>query len=214
MKRITEQKLRMLIEAAIFVADTPLSVRKLQQLLLGEYKVTTQRIKDALNALTLDYERKGVQLVKVASGYRFQANLELGEDLANLTKERAPKYSRAILETLALIAYKQPITRGEIENVRGVAVSSNIIKTLMERSWVKVVGHKEVPGKPALYATTKEFLDYFSLNSLEELPELMPIPELSLEQGAEQELEQETPVQDQTSAQPDDSSSTIKETET
>lgn len=209
MKRITEQKLRMLIEAAIFVADSPLSIRKLQQLLLAEYKVSTQRIKDALNALTLDYERKGVQLVKVASGYRFQANAELSEDLASLTKERAPKYSRAILETLALIAYKQPITRGEIENVRGVAVSSNIIKTLMERSWVKVVGHKEVPGKPALYATTKEFLDYFSLNSLEELPELMPIPELSLEQPPEEESADQADV-----AQENLDSSTIKETET
>jgi segregation and condensation protein B len=114
-----------------------------------------------------------VNLVKLASGYRFQAAANLGQWLTNLLYEKPAKYSRALLETLAIIAYKQPITRGEIENVRGVSVSSNIVRTLVERNWIKVVGHKEVPGRPSLYGTTNEFLDYFSLTSLSQLPELI-----------------------------------------
>ncbi len=115
----------------------------------------------------------------MASGYRFQTPSDLSEDLAHLYQEKAPKYSRAILETLALIAYKQPITRGEIEDIRGVAVSSQIIKTLTDRHWIKTVGHKEVPGRPVLYASTQEFLDYFSLTSLDQLPTLMPITDIA-----------------------------------
>lgn len=181
MKQVDDEKLRKLIEAAIFVTDVPLTILKLKDGVLSRYKVTNKRIKEAITFLQASYEDKGVNLVKVASGYRFQAHESLASDLSEMSKEKAPKYSRAIIETLALIAYKQPITRGEIEEIRGVGVSSYIMKTLTERSWVKVVGQKEVPGKPALYATTKEFLDYFGLNSLVELPELMPLPELSLE---------------------------------
>ena len=123
-----------------------------------------------MSALELDYRPRGIQLKEVASGYRFQSLDSLSPWLSRLWQESSPKYSRAMLETLALIAYRQPITRGEIEQVRGVAVSSNIIKTLTEREWIKVIGHKEVPGRPALYATTKQFLDYFSLKSLSDLP--------------------------------------------
>jgi len=180
MKLISDQDLQPLLEAAFFVAESPLSIQDIKQTLLMNYKVSSKRIKLAIEALQLDYQERGVHLVKVARGYRFQTAQAHSEDLAALFKERTPRYSRALLETLALIAYKQPITRGEIEDIRGVAVSSYIIKTLLERNWVKIVGHKEVPGRPALYATTKEFLDYFSLSSLAQLPELMPLPELSL----------------------------------
>jgi segregation and condensation protein B len=177
MKTITDQKLKELIEAAIFVAQTPLSKKMMQQTLFADYKMTKQRIIAVLEQLNEDYSMRGIELVEVASGYRFQARASLSDDLAVLFKEKAPRYSRALLETLALIAYKQPITRGEIEDIRGVAVASNITKTLLERHWIKIVGHKEVPGRPALYATTAQFLDYFSLNSLTQLPQIMPVPE-------------------------------------
>jgi len=176
-KNINDQQLKPLIEAAIFVAEKPLTVVKIKELLLSEYKISIKRIRSVLNLLKEDYNGRGIELIKVASGYRFQAKAEHNEELASLFKEKAPKFSRAILETLALIAYKQPITRGEIEEIRGVAVSSYIIKTLTDRDWVKVVGHKDVPGRPSLYGTNKEFLDYFSLNSLADLPELMKVIE-------------------------------------
>ncbi|WDE09903.1 SMC-Scp complex subunit ScpB [Thalassomonas haliotis] len=179
-KSITDEKLLSLVEAALFIADKPLTLQSLKQDLLVAYQVSNKRIKQVLEQLTQDYQHRGIALVKVASGYRFQAIAELSEDLSALFKEKSPRYSRALLETLALIAYKQPITRGEIEEIRGVAVSSHIIKTLTERNWIKAVGHKEVPGRPALYATTNAFLDYFSLTSLAQLPELMPISALSL----------------------------------
>jgi segregation and condensation protein B len=127
-----------------------------------------------------EYQDRGIVLKRVGSGYRFQAISEFSDDLAVLFKEKTPRYSRALLETLSLIAYKQPITRGEIEDIRGVAVSSHIINTLLEREWVKSVGHKDVPGRPALYGTTHEFLDYFSLASLAELPELI-VPNTEIE---------------------------------
>ncbi|MBA6265659.1 MAG: SMC-Scp complex subunit ScpB [Colwellia sp.] len=173
-----------LIEAAFFVSDGPLSVKQIKVELLVNYQVTHQQIRDVINQLVIKYKHSGINLVQVASGYRFETINELNEDLAlfvaKLTKEKAPKYSRALLETLALIAYKQPITRGEIEDIRGVAVSSYIMKTLLERNWVKVVGNKEVPGRPSLYATTKVFLDYFSLTSLSQLPELLPMADLGV----------------------------------
>jgi segregation and condensation protein B len=134
--------------------------------------VTNKSLNKVLGELALDYLPRGIQLVEVASGFRFQSMDSLSPWLGKLWTENAPKYSRAMLEILALIAYRQPITRGEIEDVRGVAVSSHIIKTLAEREWVKIVGHKEVPGRPALYATTKQFLNYFSLKSLADLPSI------------------------------------------
>jgi segregation and condensation protein B len=175
-------KLSQLLEAAFFVSDTPLNIKQLKTELLINYKVSHQEIREVINELVIKYKDSGINLVKVASGYRFETITTLSDDLAffvaKLNKEKAPKYSRALLETLALIAYKQPITRGEIEEIRGVAVSSYIMKTLLERNWVKVVGNKEVPGRPSLYATTKAFLDYFSLTSLSQLPELMPMADL------------------------------------
>ncbi len=135
-------------------------------------------LKDALNDLASDYEGRGIELKEVGSGYRIQIRSSMSEWLTPLWEERAPRYSRALLETLALIAYRQPITRGEIEDVRGVAVSTNIVRTLLERGWVRVVGHRDVPGKPAMFGTTKEFLDYFGLKRLDDLPPLSDIKDL------------------------------------
>ncbi|TKB58442.1 SMC-Scp complex subunit ScpB [Ferrimonas aestuarii] len=172
MNRINEIQLKQLIEAALFVADGPMTAKGLRQSVLANYQVSLGRINEVLDQLQADYAGRGVHLEKVASGYRFQTNPDLSEPLSALWQERAPRYSRALLETLALIAYRQPVTRGQIEKIRGVAVSSNIIRTLLERDWVKVVGHKEVPGRPALYGTTAAFLDYFCLESLSQLPSL------------------------------------------
>ncbi len=170
MKKINHQQLKQLVEATIFVAQKPVSEIMLRDTVLAEFTVSDRALKTVLKELTLDYQPRGIQLVKVAGGYRFQSLDSLSPFLSLLWQENAPKYSRAMMETLALIAYRQPITRGEIEQIRGVAVSSNIMKTLTERGWIRSVGHKEVPGRPALYATTTGFLDYFSLRSLADLP--------------------------------------------
>lgn len=183
--KIPEQQLKQLIEAAIFVADHPLTKEKLKETVLLGLDVSKKAIDEALESLRLDYLSRGVQLVKVASGYRFQSNDSLSPWLGRLWQEHAPRYSRAMLETLALIAYRQPVTRGEIEDVRGVAVSSNIVKTMVERDWVKVVGHKEVPGRPALYATTPNFLNYFGLKSLSELPSMEAFETMVTDEGSQ-----------------------------
>ncbi len=171
-KKINEQQLLQLVEAAIFASDKPLSVNDLQSSVLESFELTRKRLQQALSQLQQDYLGRGIQLIETASGFRFQTRADLSEYLALLWPERSPRYSRAVLETLALIAYRQPITRGEIEEVRGVTVSSQIMRTLLDRGWVKVVGHKEVPGRPGLYATTAAFLDYFGLKDLSELPAL------------------------------------------
>lgn len=170
MQKINDTQLKQLIEAGVFVADRPISIDVMRATFLSDFTVSNTQIKKALAELELDYAPRGIQLVNVASGYRFQSNETLGVMLSKLWQENAPKYSRAMLETLALIAYRQPITRGEIEEIRGVSVSSHIVKSLSERNWIKEIGHKEVPGRPALLATTKTFLDYFSLSTLAELP--------------------------------------------
>ncbi len=170
MQKINKDQLKQLIEAGVFVADGPLSIEMMKATFLSDFSVSIKQIKKVLAELELDYAPRGIHLVEVASGYRFQSADGLGLLLSKLWQENAPKYSRAMLETLALIAYRQPITRGEIEEIRGVSVSSHIVKSLTERNWVKVIGHKEVPGRPALLATTKIFLDYFSLSTLAELP--------------------------------------------
>ena len=180
--------IKSILEAAIFAASDPLTIDKLLSLFPENAKPSKALIHESLEALQQDYESRGVGLVKVASGYRFQAKSCFSEWLQRLWQQRPPKYSRALFETLALIAYKQPLTRGEIEEVRGVAVSSHIVKTLIDREWVKVVGHREVPGKPALLATTKQFLDYFNLSSLSSLPpleELMDLDEVGKQLGLE-----------------------------
>ncbi len=170
MSKIKDEQLKQLLEAAIFVSEEPISIEKLRSTVLSELEISTQQLNKAIKSLTLDYAPRGINLVKVSSGYRFQTVTGLGQLLSKLWQETVPKYSRAMLETLALIAYKQPITRGEIEDIRGVAVNTNIIRSLTERKWIKVIGHKEVAGKPALFATTSTFLDYFALANLGELP--------------------------------------------
>ncbi|ARU57465.1 chromosome segregation and condensation protein ScpB [Oleiphilus messinensis] len=178
--------LEQILEAAILAAEKPLSLDQLV-MLFDEYDRPSRKdIKDALDAVMLGCADRGFELVEVASGYRFQVKSEYSEWVGRLWEEKPQRYSRALLETLALIAYRQPITRGDIEDIRGVAVSSNIMKTLMEREWVRIVGHKDVPGRPAMYATTKQFLDYFGLTTLSELPPLSEIRDLEI---IEQELE-------------------------
>jgi segregation and condensation protein B len=170
--KISHEQLKQLIEAAIFASDKPLSKEKMKATVLLDFAVSAQALNKVLAELTLDYQPRGIVLRELASGYVFQTADSLSQWLGRLWQETPPRYSRALLETLALIAYRQPITRGEIEQVRGVTVSSNIMKTLQERDWIMAVGHKEVPGRPALYATTKGFLDYFGLSSLSELPDV------------------------------------------
>ena len=153
-------QIKNIIEAALMAVDKPLTLLQLHNLFANEEEpVERAQVTEAIAALQTDYESRCVSVVEVASGYRVQIDQEVSPFISLLFEERPPRYTRALLETLALIAYRQPITRSEIEEVRGVAVSTNIIKTLLEREWVRVVGHKEVPGRPAMYATTKEFLD-------------------------------------------------------
>lgn len=175
---LSPEKIKNIIEAALMAAGQPLSIDRLLSLFLDEQQPSRDQIRDALKLLADDCEGRGVELKEVSSGFRFQAKQDYAQWISRLWEEKPPRYSRALLETLSLIAYRQPITRGEIEDVRGVSVSSNIIKTLLERDWVKVVGHRDVPGKPAMYATTKQFLDYFNLKNLSELPTLAEIRDI------------------------------------
>ncbi|TNF36437.1 MAG: SMC-Scp complex subunit ScpB [Gammaproteobacteria bacterium] len=170
--------LQRIIEGALLASGRAMSVQQLQELFDEIHRPELADIRDALKVIGEAYEGRGVELKEVASGFRFQVRQDLGPWVSRLWDEKPQRYSRALMETLALIAYRQPITRGDVEAVRGVAVSTNIIKTLLERDWVKVVGHKDVPGRPALYATTRNFLDYFNLKSLDELPPLAEIRDL------------------------------------
>lgn len=171
-------KIKCIIEAALLAAGSSLSKDRLVELFAEEEKVKTSDVTKALELLQKECEGRGVELVEVATGFRYQARQDYAEWIARLWEERPSRYSRALLETLSLIAYRQPTTRSDIEQVRGVGVSSSIVKTLLEREWIRVVGHRDVPGKPALYATTKQFLDYFGLKSLDELPSLAEIKDL------------------------------------
>jgi segregation and condensation protein B len=166
------------IEAALLAAGRPLSMDELVSVFDERDGSNSEEVRAALAALTAEYETRGLELLEVASGYRIQIRAAVAEPVSRLWQERPAKYSRALLETLALVAYRQPITRGEIEQIRGVAVNPNIIKTLLERSWIRVVGHRDVPGKPELLGTTREFLDYFSLKKLDDLPTLAQLKEL------------------------------------
>jgi segregation and condensation protein B len=179
--------LKQIIEGAILAAEAPLSIDQLMRLFEGDEPERVD-VRDALQEIEQECEGRGFELKQVASGYRFQVRSSYGEWVSRLWKEKPPRYSRALLETLALIAYKQPITRGDVEEIRGVAVSTNIIRTLLEREWVRIVGHRDVPGHPALYATTKNFLDYFNLRNLDELPSLAEIKDLT---QANEELDME-----------------------
>lgn len=176
---IDSKLLKNIIEAALLVNGKPQTVKQLMALFEGyDEEPGKKEVQDALNVLSEDYAERGIELKEVASGFRIQARQEMEPWVSRLFQEKAPRYSRALLETLALIAYRQPITRSEIEQVRGVSVSSYIVKTLLEREWVRVVGHKEVPGRPAMYATTREFLDYFNINGIDQLPTLAEIKDL------------------------------------
>ena len=181
MSELTE--LKRIIEGAILASESPLTIDNLESLFVVE-SPTRSEIRDAIAEIEADCESRGFELKKVATGYRFQVKEKYSEWVSRLWEERAPRYTRALLETLALIAYKQPITRGDIEEIRGVAVSTNIIRTLLEREWVRVVGHRDVPGRPAMYATTKHFLDYFNVASLEELPTLQEIKDIAAEEAS------------------------------
>lgn len=167
-----------IIEGALLAAGEPLSKKQLAQLFDELDRPSTSDITAALAEVAERCDGRGFELAEVASGFRFQVRQNLSPWVSKLWVERPVRYSRALLETLSLIAYLQPITRGEIEDIRGVAVSSNIMKSLLEREWVKVVGHRDVPGKPAMYATTREFLDYFNLKSLDQLPPLANVKDL------------------------------------
>jgi len=169
---------KQIVEAALLAAGRPLSIDQLLELFLEDERPEQARIREILGHLQEEYQGRGMELREVASGFRIQVRAEFAPWVSRLWQEKPARYSRALLETLALVAYRQPVTRAEIEDIRGVSVSTNIVKTLMEREWIRVVGHRDVPGKPALYATTREFLDYFGLKSLDELPTLAEIRDL------------------------------------
>ncbi len=195
---LTDEKLKNILEAALMAMGKPMSVDQLIRLFEGEETPSAGRVKDALKLLQEECEGRGIELKEVATGYRYQSRQDYADWISRLYEEKPAKYSRAYLETLALIAYRQPVTRAEIEEVRGVSVSSYIIKTMLEREWIRVVGHRDVPGRPSLYATTKQFLDYFNMKSLDELPSLAEIkdldelnPELALEEPNGEESSKE-----------------------
>lgn len=197
-----------ILEAALFAADKALTIEQMQNLFDEEIRPAKAEIKQALQHLQNLYQDRGVNLHELSTGYRFQTKASLSPWVQRLWEEKPPRLSRAVLETLALMAYRQPITRGEIEEVRGVAVSSQIVRTLMEREWIRVVGHKEVPGRPALYATTNEFLSYFNLRSLDELPTLAELQSMLLEEADvkatnEKQVAENEEFQEQSQAFPD-----------
>jgi segregation and condensation protein B len=175
---MNHQYVKNVVEAALLAAGRPLTLDELLSVFDERDGSIADEVKSALATLTEEYETRGLELLEVASGFRVQIRAAVAQPVARLWQERPAKYSRALLETLALIAYRQPITRGEIEQIRGVAVNPNIIKTLHERNWIRVVGHRDVPGKPELLGTTREFLDYFSLKKLDDLPTLAQLKEL------------------------------------
>lgn len=174
---MAELEMKRIVEALLLSHNEPLSLEKIQQVFDEWQQPTIGELKSIIEELKLDYFSLSFELIQVASGYLIQTKSEYSPWVARLQSEKPAKYSRALLETLAIIAYKQPVTRGEIEEIRGVTVNSQIIKTLMEREWIRIAGHRDVPGKPAVYTTTKEFLNYFSLHHLNELPSLKPIEE-------------------------------------
>jgi len=175
---MNEQELKNILQAVIMASSTPMTIDKLLAVFPENAQPERDEIRNALQAIEEDCNDKSFELKQVSSGYRFQVKKDYSDYVSRLWEERPARYSRALLETLALVAYRQPITRAEIEGVRGVSVSSTIMKTLLEREWVKVVGHRDVPGKPAIYATSKNFLDYFNLKSLEDLPPLAELRDL------------------------------------
>lgn len=199
-------RIRAIVEAALLAAGKPLSLDQLRELFTEDERPARQVMEHVMMLLEEACEGRGFELKKVASGYRLQVREDYAPWVGRLFEERPQRYSRALLETLALISYRQPITRGEIEDIRGVTVSSNIIRTLLEREWVRVVGHRDVPGRPAMYATTKQFLDYFNLSGLDQLPPLSEVRDLEeigreIEKNMQAEIEFESPKEDDSSEQ-------------
>lgn len=176
---MNQELLKNVLEAALMAVNEPLSVTRLLTLFENDPEAPNRSaVKSALAELQVLYQNRGIELKEIASGFRFQVRPDCAARVKRLFDEKPPRYSRALMETLAIIAYRQPLTRAEIEEIRGVSVSSNIVRTLQEREWVRVVGHRDVPGKPGLLATTKQFLDYFNLQRLSELPSLTEIKDL------------------------------------
>ncbi|HUO95803.1 MAG TPA: SMC-Scp complex subunit ScpB [Steroidobacteraceae bacterium] len=175
---MNEIQIRNIVEAALLAAGRPVSTAELRDLFDEFARPELRAVEKALLALAEEYRERGIRLVEVASGWRIQVRSEVAQPVSRLWQERPARYSRALLETLALIAYRQPITRGEIEDIRGVAVNPNIIRTVLERGWVRVIGHRDVPGRPELLATTREFLDYFGLKTLDDLPTLAQLKDV------------------------------------
>ena len=180
-----DNKVKMIVEGLLLAAGRPLTLDNIALVFDEKERPDRKELKAVMHAISKECNDRGFELKEVASGYRFQVKQELSEWIAKLWEEKSPRYTRALLETLALIVYRQPITRGDIEEIRGVGVSPNIIRTLLDREWVRVVGHRDVPGRPAMFATTKRFLDYFNLKSLQELPPLSEIKDLD---KSEQEI--------------------------
>ena len=174
---ITDFNLKNTIEALLLSSDEPLSADKLYKIISNKERITKADILDSIKELEDDYESKEIEVSRVASGYRIQAKKSINDYLNIIFAEKTPRYSRALMETLSIIAYKQPVTRGDIEAIRGVSVSSSIMRTLSDRSWIKIIGYRDVPGKPAMFSTTSEFLNYFGLERLDELPDLPDIKE-------------------------------------
>lgn len=191
-------QVRKIVEGALLAADRPLSVDQILAVFGEDERPTTTVIEHVLSRIEAACEGHGFELRRVASGFRFQVREELSPWVGRLWEEKPQRYSRALLETLALIAYRQPITRGDIEEVRGVTVSTGIIRTLLDREWIRVVGHRDVPGRPAMYATTRSFLDYFNLQSLDELPPLSEVRDLdTISREVEERLQEELALDEQ-----------------
>ena len=174
---ITDFNLKNTIEALLLSSDEPLSADKLYKIISNKERITKADILDSIKELEDDYESKEIEVSRIASGYRIQAKKSINDYLNIIFAEKTPRYSRALMETLSIIAYKQPVTRGDIEAIRGVSVSSSIMRTLSDRNWIKIIGYRDVPGKPAMFSTTSEFLNYFGLERLDELPDLPDIKE-------------------------------------
>lgn len=194
-------EIKRIVEAVLFAANRPMTVKQVIDVFPEIERPETIEVQDAIDAIIEDYRERPIELRKIASGYRFQVKPELSRWVSRLFEEKPPRYSRALLETLAIIAYRQPVTRGEIEDIRGVSVSSSIIQTLLEREWIKVVAHKEAPGRPGLYGTTKQFLDYFNISNLNELPTLQEIQDLDSAIDEPLHLKQEESEQQETEGQ-------------
>src|SRR5688572_1439183 len=204
---MNEHDLKYIIEATLLAAGKPVTSQQLLDLFDERERPTPELLQTALGMLAADYENRGIELVEVASGWRIQVRQRAGEFVSRLWQERPSKYSRALLETLALVAYRQPITRSEIEEIRGVSISSTIMRTLQERNWIRTVGHREVPGRPELLGTTREFLDYFGLKSLDQLPTLAELKDIETI-GVQLELPADQPQGTEASAEGEAAAST------